>query len=127
VSLQITVVPRSWYPSLKRLYIIAALLTWCASSVADVKPLPNSQWPRTVAQAVPLIIANLTVSQKSIIRGTSKDSLQQLQAEWGDDIEQLFGLNDGNTTLISAACGRPCKTDEATLILMEAAWSALQQ
>jgi hypothetical protein len=127
VNLQISGVGSSWYPSSNRLYIIAALLLWCASSVADVKPLLRSQWPSTVAQAVPLIIANLTVSQKSIIRGTSKDSLQQLQAEWGDDIEQLFGLNDGNTTLISAACGRPCKTDDATLILMEAAWSALQQ
>jgi hypothetical protein len=121
------VVARNWYPSSKRLYIFTALLIWCASSVADVKPLPNSHWPRTVAQAVPLIIANLTISQKSIIRGTSKDSLQQLQAEWGEDIEQLFGLNDGNTMLVSDACGRPCKTDEATLILMEAAWSALQQ
>jgi hypothetical protein len=61
-------------------------------------------------------IATITVSQKSNIRGTNKDSLQQ-----------LFGLNGGNTMLIAAACGRPCKTDEATLILMEAAWSALQQ
>jgi hypothetical protein len=112
---------------MKSQYVIAALLIFCSAAGADVKPLPRSQWPSTVAQAVPLIVATLTVSQKSIVRGTSKDSLRQLQAEWGEDIEQLFGLNDGNTELVSAACRRPCKTDDATLVLMEAAWAALQQ
>jgi hypothetical protein len=107
--------------------IIVALFVFCSVAEADVKPMPKSQWPITVAEAVPLIIATLTVSQKSIVRGTSKDSLQQLQAEWGGDIEHLLGLNDGNIALVSAACGRPCKTDQATLVLMEAAWSALQK
>jgi hypothetical protein len=58
---------------------------------------------------------------------TSKESLHLLKSEWGEDIGQLLGLNSGNTALIEATCGRPCSVDQATLMLMEAAWAALQQ
>jgi hypothetical protein len=88
---------------------------------------PRSQWPSTVADAVPHIIATLKPAQRSIVRGTSRDSLSLLQGEWGEDIEQLLGLKQVNTALVSAACGRPCTVDEATLLLMDAAWLALQK
>jgi hypothetical protein len=106
--------------------VAAAFLFYFTFAMAEVKPLPQSQWPRTVAEAVPHIIATLTVSQRSIVRGTSKDSLQQLRAEWGEDIERLLGLNNGNAALVLAACERVCRADEAALVLMEAAWLALQ-
>ncbi len=89
--------------------------------------MPRSQWPGTVASAVPFILNTLTPSQRSIVVGTPRENLFLLQGEWGDDIENLLGLNSGNSALVVAACGQPCKVDQATLLLMEAAWTELQR
>jgi hypothetical protein len=104
-----------------------ALALVCASTLADVKPLSRSQWPTTVAAAVPLIVAALTPAQRSIVLATSRDSLSTLQGEWGEDIETMLGLNAGNATLVVAVCGRDCSVDQATLLLMQAAWDALKK
>lgn len=102
-----------------------ALLLVGAGALADVTPLPRSQWPRTLADAVPHILATLTTAQQSIVRGTSKENLFMLQGEWGEDIERLLGLRDGNAALTTAVCGTTCSVDQATLLLMEATWNAL--
>lgn len=52
-----------------------ALLLLATCSIADVKPLPKSSWPNTVAEAIPHILGSLTITQRSIIGGTSKDNL----------------------------------------------------
>ena len=104
-----------------------ALAIVSGTAFAGVKPLPSSQWPSTAAAAVPLIIAALTPVQRSIVMGTSKENLFMLQAEWGDDIETLLGLNAGNTAMVAAACNETCRVDKATLLLMEAAWEALSK
>ncbi len=71
-------------------------------------------------------LANLLLAQKSIVRVTGKVSIFLLRGEWGEDIEQLLGLNNGNRVWVSAACGQSCTVDQATLVLMEAAWLSLQ-
>lgn len=108
------------------LSLILALLLLSKGAIAEVKALPRTQWPTTVAEAVPRILNALGPTQRSIVANTSKDGLHLLQGEWGDDIEQLLGLNNGNTVLVETACGRPCAVDQATLLLMEASWEALQ-
>ena len=104
-----------------------ALAIVSATAFAEVKPLPSSQWPSTAVGAVPLIIAALTPAQRSIVISTSKENLFMLQAEWGEDIETLLGLNAGNTALVAATCAQPCRVNKATLLLMEAAWEALSK
>ena len=104
-----------------------ALALVCGSTLADVKSLPRSEWPTTVAAAVPLIIGALSRAQRSVVLGTSRDSLFTLQGEWGEDIETLLGLKAGNAALIAAACGEDCSAEQATLVLMEAAWDALKK
>ena len=101
------------------------LLLFSAEGFADVKPLPQSQWPRTVAEAVPHIVAAMTPTTRSVVSRTSKDSLFLFMGEWGDDIEQLVGLDKGNKALIENACGQPCPVKQVTLLLMEAAWATL--
>jgi len=95
-------------------------------AMADVKPLPPSQWPNTADAAVPLVLAVMSPTQKFIISDTPKENLFLFQGEWGDDIEHLLGLNDGNTALVTAACGKPCSVDQATLSLMEKVWETLR-
>ncbi len=104
-----------------------ALLLLATCSIADVKPLPKSSWPNTVAEAVPHIVGSLTIIQRSIIGGTNKDNLFLFLGEWGEDIQVLLGLNSGNMTLAQTSCGHPCEAEQATLKLMEAAWDALQR
>ena len=105
---------------LHRLALALALVLQSAGAFADTKPLPPSQWPRTVAEAVPHILASMTPTQRSIVGATSKDSLFLLLGEWGDDIEKLLGLTIGNKALVEDACGRACSVEQATLLLMEA-------
>ena len=115
-------------PTFMKTYGLAlALIFTTAGAMADVKPLPPSSWPHTVAQAVPHILDTLTTTQRSIISGTAKDSLFLFLGEWGEDVEVLLGLNSGNTRLTHASCSKPCSSDEAALKLMEAAWEALQR
>jgi hypothetical protein len=111
---------------MKQFWLTLFLLLLGAGARADVKPLPQSQWPRTVAEAVPPILASLTPTQQSIVSNTSKENLFWLQGEWGDDIGQLLGLNSGNMALREAACGHACPVEQATLKLMEASWEALR-
>ena len=122
----------SSYPKYNRVLscmnkLVLALLFSTTAAMADVKPLPPSRWPQSVAEAVPHILGTLTTTQRSIISGTSKDSLFLFLGEWGEDVEVLLGLNSGNTSLVRASCGHPCSSDEAALKLMEAAWEALQR
>lgn len=104
-----------------------ALLLPTTVALAEVKPLPQSSWPHTVTEAVPLILDTLTPTQRSIIGGTSNDNLFLFLGEWGEDIQVLLGLNNGNTALINISCGHPCSAQQATLKLMEATWDALQR
>ena len=123
--MDVTRQPIPWRPLLLRLQLALALLLVGAGVLADVTPLPRSQWPRTLTEAVPLIVATLTPAQKSIVRGTSRENLFMLQGEWGEDIEQLLGLRSGNTALVTAVCGATCSVDEATLRLLQATWDAV--
>lgn len=102
-----------------------ALLLYSTCSMAEVKPMPQSSWPSTVAEAVPHILGSLSLTQRSIIGGTSKGNLYLFMGDWGEDIQVLLGLKRGNTTLVQTSCGQPCTAEQATLKLMEAAWDAL--
>jgi hypothetical protein len=103
------------------------LFLFSAVAIADVKPIPPSQWPRTVADAVPPILAILTPTTQSIIRGTPKENLFLFQGDLGEDIRSLTGVGQGNLQLMNAACGGPCTAPEATLRLMEALLDALNK
>ena len=114
--------------TLKRRHVAAALASLvCAPAEADVTPLPRAEWPTTVSAAVPFILKTLTPTQRALVAGTERDSLFLLLGEWGEDIETLLGLDAGNAELMAAACRASCKTEEATLELMFAAWEALRR
>jgi len=93
---------------------ILGLILFSAAALADVKPIAPSQWPTTVADAVPPVLAILTPTTRSIIRGTSKENLVLFQDQLGEDIRQLLGLKKGNLQLVNAACGGPCTAEDAT-------------
>ncbi len=106
-----------------------ALALWLAAAEVAVAADASdpSRWPATVSQAVAMVVARLTPSQQSIVRGTSKDNLFMLEGEWGEDIKARLGLEQGNRALLLAACDKPCNAEQATKVLIEAAWEALRR
>ena len=60
---------------MKNYRLASALLLFATCSIADVKPLPKTSWPNNVAEPVPRNVVFLTIAQRSIISGTSKDNL----------------------------------------------------
>jgi len=104
-----------------------SLIFFSTVALADVKPLPASQWPTTVAQAVPHVIATLTPTTRYVVAGMPKENLSLYQGELGGDVRQLLGLDNGNKALVLAACGGVCAVEDATLRVMEAVWEALQK
>ena len=111
---------------MKLRWIVFVYALHTAAVAGDVQPLPQSAWPHTVSEAVPLIVGAMSPTQQSIVGHTSEDSLFLLLGEWGDDINKLLGLDHGNKALALSSCGQPCRSEEATLKLMHAAWEVLQ-
>ena len=83
--------------------------------------------PETLETAISAVIARMSPSQKSIVKGTAKDSLFLLLGEWGDDIEERLNLKNKNNKLAATVCKKACTSEEATLIIMYAAWEELQK
>ena len=78
-------------------------------------------------RAVKLTLAALKPHQKSLVRGTAKDSVFLLIPEWGSDIQELLALSPGNVGLAAELCAKPCSVDETTLLVMQAAHEALMR
>jgi hypothetical protein len=94
-----------------------------AQDRAQNKSVPDG----SVEAAVAAIIQRLNPAQRSIVQGTPKDNLFMLQGEWGEDIEELLGLEQGNQALKAAVCAAVCTSDQATFLLMQKAWEVLQR
>ncbi len=104
--------------------LLVALFVAASPQAQQTKPeLPvvNS----SLQHAVKLTLAALKPHQKSLVRGTAKDSLFLLMPEWGSDIQELLGLNPTNASLAAQLCAKVCSMDEATLLVMEAAHEVL--
>jgi hypothetical protein len=102
--------------------------TFSVFAVAQPAP-PTGAATDPLATAAVVASAKLTPSQRSIVRGLPKDSLVTLLGEWGEDIQKQFSLDarDGGAQNAARLCKRPCTADEATLLVMEAAWERLRK
>jgi hypothetical protein len=104
--------------------ILGAVIPLSTAQAADSTP---SAAPETLEAAVSAVLVRLSPSQKSIVKGTSKDSLFLLLGEWGDDIEERLHLKNKSNRLAATVCKKACSAEEATLIIMRAAWDELQK
>jgi hypothetical protein len=108
--------------------MLAGLLSVASPLAQQAKPEPEPALRvanSSLQRAVKLTLAALKPHQKSLVRGTAKDSLFLLMPEWGSDIQELLGLNPSNVGLAAELCARACSVDEATLLVMEAAHDVL--
>ena len=94
---------------------------------ADQDPLPPEKCPTTLSDAVTYITERLSEDDKRVVRETKKQDLIRFHHGWGTGIRNGFGLWRGNDKLIQSACGKPCHPDDASMVIIEAVWVALQK
>jgi hypothetical protein len=113
------------FPALVQAIVIAMTASFAISArAADSTSPPATE---TLEAAVSAVLARLSPSQKSIVKGTAKDSLFLLLGEWGDDIEERLQLKNKSSKLATTVCKKTCSAEEATLVIMKAAWDELQK
>jgi hypothetical protein len=93
----------------------------------DEKPLEANAWPTTVAATVTDIASALSDADKVTVRETKRSDLIKFHHGWGTGIRNHYGLWRGNKKLIESACGKPCHPDDASMIIIEKVWEALQE
>ncbi len=82
-------------------------------------------WPRTVEQAVAVLLPGLDEAAREKIRGTPRGDLIIFHHGWGTGIRNELGLWRGNDDLLRA-CGEK-HPDGASMVIIEAVWDALQK
>lgn len=90
------------------------------------QPAPQPAWLTSSDAVVDDILAHLNESARAIIRAKSRAELDMANASWGAYIREHYGMTRGNDALLQDTCGKPCHPDNASIILMERAWEALQ-
>jgi hypothetical protein len=106
---------------------VALSLSCVHIGAADDAPLPPDKWPTTLAEAVADITGGMSEENKRLLRATKKEDLIQFHHGWGTGIRNGFGLWRGNDKLIKSACGKPCHPDDASMVIIEAVWAAVQK
>jgi hypothetical protein len=101
--------------------------TYGASWAADEEGLPPNKWPTLVSETVTDILRRMPDQDKQRVRATKKDDLIKFHHGWGTGIRNYYGLWRGNDQLIVSACGKPCHPDDASMLIIEAVWTALQK
>jgi hypothetical protein len=112
----------------KIILTLIALVLACTSSLAKDKeePLGPEAWPVTVKATVSDILSEMPPENKETVRKTKKDDLILFHSGWGMGIRNHYGLWRGNNKLIEDACGKDCHPDNASMVIIEAVWAALQ-
>lgn len=67
-------------------------------------PEGNGHWPRTLEEAVKLLLGGLSEHAKLVLKQATGEDLAMLHATLGTTIRNDFGLWSGNTALLKA-CG----------------------
>lgn len=112
---------------MKRLLLLSLFLSIATQVFAQEKPdLGPDNWPTSVQATVEDILKLLSDEDKATLRETRKDDLIMFHHGWGTGIRNHYGLWRGNDKLIESACGKGCHPDDASMVIIEAVWSALQ-
>ena len=78
----------------------------------------TTRWPKTVDDAVDLIIVHTSEEEKDEIRGMSQEGLLTLHYELGMCIRNSFGLWEGNKELLESCGSAKMHQDRTSVILI---------
>ena len=81
--------------------------------------------PKTLKEAVSIVLPAMSGREKLIVRNTPKQDLIKFNLSWGNEIRNHCGLWDGNDDLIRDVS--EYHPDSASLKIMEAVWEEIQK
>jgi len=111
----------------KVLFLVFCFVCLVPQAVAEEKMLGPDEWPVTVDAVVTDILSSMNDENKDILQNTPRDDLILFHHGWGTGIRNYYGLWRGNEDLIRDACGGEiCHPDDASMVIIERTWKALQ-
>lgn len=79
--------------------------------------------PKTIEEAVKVILSTMTDTEKELIRSSTEEKLTDFHLGLGTEIRNKLGLWDYNYELL-ISCGE-LEPDEASMVIIKAVWEAL--
>ncbi len=87
---------------------------------------PESKLPKTVEEAVDLMISSLGRDEKELIKNADEAELGQFHFGLGTGIREIFHLWQGNEELLKSCGSEEMHPDDAAMVIIEALWRRLQ-
>lgn len=84
----------------------------------------QSQWPKTLDEAVKICLLTMTPEEKELIKFTPKENLIWFHFDWALNMRNEFGMWEGNNELLES-CGTT-DPDEASMAIVEAVRAELR-
>jgi len=91
-----------------------------------MQSIEAKRWPKTVDEAVDLLVVHMSEEEKAELRGMSKEGLLMLHHELGVCIRNSFGLWEGNTELLESCGSAFMHADSASTAIIETTWRRLR-
>ena len=101
---------------------VLVLATAPASTFAE----PPDVLPATVAEAVNDLLGKLPAKDQDALRAMRREDLIQLHRGLGMSLRNQYDLWGSNQALLESACGPSCDPQEASMVIIDATWVALQ-
>lgn len=83
----------------------------------------NSEWPKTLNEAVKVCLLTMTTKDKKTVKNTSEENLIVFHMGWAVNMRNAFGMWESNTALLES-CGAS-NPDDASMVIVEAVWKEL--
>lgn len=111
------------------LFVTIAYLLFGCSPADSTQPSLNNKEKHipTVEDATQDFLKGLSPEEREHLRALSKEKLITLLNSMGMTIQEKYGLTEANDTLTINACQRMCSPEEASMKILEAAWTKLQE
>jgi hypothetical protein len=89
------------------------------------------QYPKTVAEAVEVLHANMTLNEECLLASMDEVDLTDLHLSLGHDIRDDFGLWAGNEALMEScrimAGKQDLHVDDASMVIIKALWEKVKK
>ena len=90
-------------------------------------PEGNGHWPRSIKEAVSLLLKGLSQHAKLGLKQATGEDLAVLHATLSTTIRNDFGLWSGNTALLKACGSEAIHPDDASMVIIKAARRELRR
>jgi hypothetical protein len=88
--------------------------------------ITENQYPKTVAEAVEVLHANMSLNEECMLASMDEVDLFDLHLSQGHDIRDDFGLWAGNEALLEScrimAGKQDLHVDDASMVIIKALW-----